>query len=71
MVTYQPTNGVYYEYIDTAPIISSSKEVPSTQKPLYTTIEESTDSNSNLTQSTVHRDVITTDDDYYVNEGDK
>ncbi len=69
MVTYQPTNGVYYEYIDTAPIISSSTEVPSTQEPLYTTIEESTDSNSNLTQSTVHRDVITTDDDYYVNEG--
>ena len=69
VVTYQDTNSGNYEYIDTAPITSSSTEVPSTQEPLYTTIEESTDSNSNLTQSTVHRDVITTDDDYYVNEG--
>ncbi len=65
MVTYQATNSGHYEDIYTAPIISSSKEVPSTQEPLYTTIEESTDSNSNLTQSKAY----TTDDDYYVNEG--
>ncbi len=69
MVPYQATNSGNYENIDTAPIISSSTEVPSTQEPLYTTIEESTDSNSNLTQSKAYGDVITTDDDYYVNEG--
>ena len=69
MVTYQATNSGNYENITTAPIISSSPEVPSTQEPLYTTIEESTDSNSNLTQSKVYEDVITTDNDYYVNEG--
>ena len=69
MVTYQATNSGHYEDIYTAQIISSSKEVPSTQEPLYTTIEESTDSNSNLTQSKAYEDVITTDDDYYVNEG--
>ena len=69
-VAYQATNSEHnYEDINTAQIISSSKEVPSTQEPLYTTIEESTDSNSNLTQSKAYGDVITTDDDYYVNEG--
>ncbi len=69
MVTYQATSNQYDEDINTAPITSSSTEVPSTQEPLYTTIEESTDSNSNLTQSKACGDVITTDDDYYVNEG--
>ena len=66
VVTYQATNSGHNEDITTAPIISSSTEVPSTQEPLYTTIEESTDSNSNIIQS---KDVITTDNDYYVNEG--
>ena len=66
MVIYQATNSGHNEDINTAPIISSSTEVPSTQEPLYTTIEESTDSNSNIIQS---KDVITTDNDYYVNEG--
>ena len=69
MATYQATNSEYYEDINDAPIISSSTEVPSTQEPLYTTIEESTDSNSNLTESNANGDVITTDDYYYVNEG--
>ena len=69
-MAYQATNSEHnYEDINTAQIISSSKEVPSTQEPLYTTIEESTDSNSNLTQSKVYEDVITTEDYYYVNEG--
>ncbi len=77
VVTYQATNSGHYEDINTAPIISTNTapiistntEVPSTQEPLYTTIEESTDSNSNLTQSKAYGEVITTDDDYYVNEG--
>ncbi|XP_064397067.1 CUB and sushi domain-containing protein 1-like isoform X5 [Halichondria panicea] len=69
VATYQATNSEYYEDINDAPIISSSTEVPSTQEPLYTTIEESTDSNSNLTESNANGDVITTDDYYYVNEG--
>ncbi|XP_064397066.1 uncharacterized protein LOC135343945 isoform X4 [Halichondria panicea] len=47
----------------------ATNKVPSTQEPLYTTIEESTDSNSNLTESNANGDVITTDDYYYVNEG--
>ena len=67
--TYQTTNSDQNEDINTAPIISTNTEVPSTQEPLYTTIEESTDSNSNLTQSKAYGDVITTGDDYYVNEG--
>ncbi len=67
VVIYQASD--QNEDINTAPIISSSTEVPSTQEPLYTTIEESTDSNSNLTQSKAYGDVITTGDDYYVNEG--
>ena len=66
MVTYQ-ANSEYYEDINVAPIISSSTEVPSTQEPLYTTIEESTDSNSNLTQSKAYGNVVTTSD--YGNEG--
>ncbi len=70
MVTYQATNSGHYEEINTAPIINSNTKVPSTQEPLYTTIEESTDSNSNLTQSSkAYGNVITSDDDYYVNEG--
>ncbi len=69
MVTYQATSNQYDEDINTASIVSSSTEVPSTQEPLYTTIEESTDSNSNLTQSKAYGNVITTDNDYYVNEG--
>ncbi len=70
VVTYQATNSDQIEDINTAPIISTNTEVPSTQEPLYTTIEESTDSNSNLiTQSKAYGEVITTDDDYYVNEG--
>ena len=69
VVTYQATNSGHYEDINTAPIISTNTEVPSTQEPLYTTIEESTDSNSNLTQSKAYGEVITTDDDYYVTEG--
>ncbi len=67
VVIYQASD--QNEDINTAPIISSSTEVPSTQEPLYTTIEESTDSNSNLTQSKAYGDVITTGDDYYVNKG--
>ncbi len=69
VVTYQATNSGHYEDINTAPIISTNTEVPSTQEPLYTTIEEPTDSNSNLTQSKAYGEVITTDDDYYVTEG--
>ncbi len=71
MVTYQAaTNSEYYEDINDAPIISSSTEpVPSNQEPLYTTIEESCISNSNLTESNAYGDAITTDDYYYVNEG--
>ena len=69
MVTYQATNSGHYEDTNTAPIINCNTKVPSTQEPLYTTIEESTDSNSNLTQSKAYGDVITTGDDYYVNEG--
>ena len=53
MVTYQATNSEHNEDINTAPIIGFSKEIPSTQEPLYTTIEESTDSNSNLTETTI------------------
>ncbi len=68
MVTYQATNSGHYEDTNTAPIINSNTKVPSTQEPLYTTIEESTYSNSNLTQSRVYGNVITSDD-YYVNEG--
>ncbi len=66
VVTYQATNGEHNEDINTAPIISTNTEVPSTQE---STIEESTDSNNDLTQSKAYRDIITTDDDYNVNEG--
>ncbi len=68
VVTYQATNSGHYEDINTAPIISTNREVPSTQEPLYTTIEESTDSNSNLTQSKAYGEVIETGVDYYENE---
>ncbi len=66
-VAYKATKSDHNEDIYTVPIISSRKEVPSTQEPFYTTIKKSSDSNSNLTQSKAYRN--TTDNDYYVNEG--
>ncbi len=53
----------YYEEINVEAIISS------TQEPVYTTIEESTDLNIDLTQNKAYGGVITAGDNSNVNEG--